>query len=867
MTLHGSEGAGGLDQAVLLEQVSWIRRLARQLVADRELAEDLVQETCVVALQHAPREGCKLRQWLAQVLRNALRQHARSQGRRSGREAAAVAGEAHESPERLVERVLLQRELVGAVLELDEPYRSTVLLRYFEELPPGEIARRTGTPLATVQSRLQRALARLRERLDGRNQAWAALFLPWVRGFESFGPSTLLSLLMKTKLTLAVAATMMAAGALVWWKTTPDSARGGAEASAPALVAADPLVSARTRPPEPEAPEAEREALPVTPGIVPAPAQPVPAPAPAAAWSVRLRVLDADGGPMAGIAVRAEDEERVLATSGAGGWCVFETRAERLVLRAADPSWVTIHEGSPSRASSVDPVLVLAPALDLGGHVRDESGRPLAGAGVRFELPEGFRTRFDELLEASRVLGWQSGSDRDGVFALERVPAVPGATLSAVLAGYAHVSLEVPLVSAHDLELVLRRPVLPLAGVLRGEVRESGGARVSGARVGLGLTSVVSDEQGRFEVPLARAVTAEVITAVKAGFLPARLERPGEPGPDTSGWPAHVVLVLPGPALAIRGVVLDHEGKPVPAARVWVHDPTPSAPIGMVPGFLEPLMAGASVPPAALESEANLPAEDGDNFYDWHTNVHAPSALWHWVETDATGHFELGGLDQRRYRLDVLRPGGLEVITSDSLAAGEATAVIRLAPPDVHARVRGRVLAEDGSGIFGVEVSLYRPMIDARARIFGGRSQVVVIEPAGTRTTDAEGAFEFSDVPRTGAVFSVRGDDIVPTSADVTGESVDIPVEVRCHLEVVLREPFGRFDGIQVKDGEGQGLDILVLTEGSTNAWTSVPLVRGRSGVVSVSSRARTLELLQGEAVVETRALDLLPGDVNRIEL
>jgi len=345
------------------------------------------------------------------------------------------------------------------------------------------------------------------------------------------------------------------------------------------------------------------------------------------------------------------------------------------------------------------------------------------------------------------------------------------------------------------------------------------------------------------------------------------MERPGVPGPASSGWPDPVVLVLGGPALSIRGVVLAHDGRPVGHARVWVHDPTPGAPIGMMPTFLEPLMAGATVPPAALESEANLPSEDGDNFYDWYTNVHAPSALWHWVETDASGAFELGGLDQRRYHLDVLRPGGLEVITSESLAAGDAAAVIRLGPPDVFAHVGGRVLAEDGSALAGIQVSLYRPMIDARGRIFGGKSQVVIIEPAGSVTSDAEGRFGFDDVPRKGAVLSVRGDDIVPTKADIGADSVDITVELRCHLEVVVREPSERFDAISVVDGQGKGLDILVLTEGSTNAWTGVPLVQGRSGVVSVSSRARELLLKKNGVVVEKRPLDLVPGEVNRIEL
>ena len=62
----------------------------------------------------------------------------------------------------MVEKAALQRALVEAVLELEEPYRTTVLLRFFEELPQREIARRMQTSTATVNSRLTRALAKLR---------------------------------------------------------------------------------------------------------------------------------------------------------------------------------------------------------------------------------------------------------------------------------------------------------------------------------------------------------------------------------------------------------------------------------------------------------------------------------------------------------------------------------------------------------------------------------------------------------------------------------------------------------------------------------------------------------------------------------
>jgi RNA polymerase sigma factor (sigma-70 family) len=867
------QGAGGLDQAVLLEQVSWIRRLARELVSDRELAEDLVQETCAVALQRAPEEPRKLRQWLAEVLRNALRQHARSQGRRRARESLAARPEGLEPTDVLVERVLLQRELVDAVVALEEPYRTTVLLRFFEELPPREIARRMGAPLATVNSRLQRALARLRERLDerdgasdgARDRAWAVLLLPWVRDLAPFGPPTLLSAAMNTKLLVSAGAAALAAGALLWWSVQPGVGRAKPAPENLALAAPDLPRAERADGAAPaEEPVHEREALPA-PGPRAGPEAPVNAAL--AAWTVRLRVLDAEGLPMSGIEVAGEGSTEVLGTSGSGGWCVFTTRAEQLELGAADPRWVTIHEGSAQRESSLDPVLVLAPAITLAGFVRDEPGRPLSGASVRFELPRGFRTRFTEVLEAGRALGWRASSDAEGRFVFERVPAVAGCTLSAVLAGYEHDEIQAPESAARDLELVLFRPKLPLEGVLRGEVLAPDGARVPGARVGLGLASVVSDEQGRFELALARAVTADQLTAVKAGFLPARLERPGEPGAGRSGWPDHVELVLGGVALSIRGTVLDHEKKPVSGARVWVHDPTPTTPIGRMPGFLEPLMAGAPIPPEVLESEAHMPAEDGDNFYDWYTNVHEPSALWHWATTDGEGRFELGGLDRRRYKLDVLAKGSLQLETSQGFEAGERSAVVRLEPPDVFARVEGRVHSAAGVPVLDVSVSLFRPMIDARARIFGGNSQVVLIEPAGRTTTDATGRFTLENVPRKGARVSLRGDGIVPFSAEITAAELDLPVEVRCHLEVVLRaDTATRFDQIQAYDGEGTRLDLMVLTEGSTNAYTGIELVGGRSGVVSVSERARELRFLKDGAVVETRTLDLVPGDVNRIE-
>jgi hypothetical protein len=74
------------------------------------------------------------------------------------------------------------RELVERVLALDEPYRSTILLRFFEGVKPQEIARRVGASEEAVRQRLKRGLDRLREQLDaehgGERERWIAGLAP-----------------------------------------------------------------------------------------------------------------------------------------------------------------------------------------------------------------------------------------------------------------------------------------------------------------------------------------------------------------------------------------------------------------------------------------------------------------------------------------------------------------------------------------------------------------------------------------------------------------------------------------------------------------------------------------------------------------
>lgn len=198
----------------LLEHLDWVRRLARGLVADPNAADDLVQEAWISATRRPPHAG-NLRGWLATVVRNAARERARKEARRAVHEERAARSEAQSSSDELAERVAVQQQVVQHVLELAEPYRETVLLRYFQELSPDEIAQRMRVPVATVKTRLRRALAELRERLDrahgGDGRAWVLALLPLTQShatFTKFGSGALL--LMGTK-TITGAALVVAA--------------------------------------------------------------------------------------------------------------------------------------------------------------------------------------------------------------------------------------------------------------------------------------------------------------------------------------------------------------------------------------------------------------------------------------------------------------------------------------------------------------------------------------------------------------------------------------------------------------------------------------------------------------------------------
>ncbi|MDQ3299659.1 MAG: RNA polymerase sigma factor, partial [Myxococcota bacterium] len=216
----------------LVAHTDWLMGLARALVGEAA-AGDVVQETYVVALTKPPQRDGALRPWLGGVARNVARMATRGRVRRERREVAAVVAAEVPTPEELVVRVQMQQRVAQIVLELHEPLRSTLLLRFFEGLDAAEIARAQGIPAATVRSRIKDALDRVRATLDvehgGDRRRWAVLLAPMPVAVPHGAAASLAGgLLVKTSLKLLIGIVIAVAVVLGtrwagWWGGGDDA--------------------------------------------------------------------------------------------------------------------------------------------------------------------------------------------------------------------------------------------------------------------------------------------------------------------------------------------------------------------------------------------------------------------------------------------------------------------------------------------------------------------------------------------------------------------------------------------------------------------------------------------------------------------
>ena len=144
-----------------------LRRYARALTRNAEIADDLVQDTLVRALRSEHLfHGGDIRSWLFTILTNLNRNRLRSLARRptlsplEDDDAADLAG-----PE------AGGRDIQRALALLVDDQRMALLLVVLEGLSYREVAEVQGVPIGTVMSRLARARAQIKAYLDGERPA------------------------------------------------------------------------------------------------------------------------------------------------------------------------------------------------------------------------------------------------------------------------------------------------------------------------------------------------------------------------------------------------------------------------------------------------------------------------------------------------------------------------------------------------------------------------------------------------------------------------------------------------------------------------------------------------------------------------
>jgi RNA polymerase sigma-70 factor (ECF subfamily) len=168
-----------------------IHAVALRLTRDRQIAEEVVQETFLALWNRAETFDpavASLATWLRAIARNRTVDRLRAAARRPplvslpgyadaadadagferlSPDAVVLGGAAPEpGPEAAAESAAVRVAIELALAGMTEPERGVILLAYRDGLTQSEIAERLGWPLGTVKTRTRRALAHLREALE-----------------------------------------------------------------------------------------------------------------------------------------------------------------------------------------------------------------------------------------------------------------------------------------------------------------------------------------------------------------------------------------------------------------------------------------------------------------------------------------------------------------------------------------------------------------------------------------------------------------------------------------------------------------------------------------------------------------------------
>ena len=593
----------------LIDTTRALRRIARAVVGD-QAADDVVQTTWLEVLQRRrPGHGPA---WLRSLVRSRAIDAVRRRSREPRSSDAETLEHMASQDDRHVERLEVQRLVLAAVESLDEPYRRTVCLRYFDGLGPAAIATREAVPEKTVKSRLTRAHHQLREHLgrslrrtDGR---WASSLVAFARiDVRSAAPTAaaMFALVMKKFGVALIAIVVLVVGWQVGSELRSGRAAGPESAAA---GGADPTQLAGRAAPAAASVESEVERR----THVPTTAGPLEVdPDPGGIGSLLVSVIRRDGSPVEGVHVivtcehdtdRLRSRERARTDElGQARFLDLRPGPVRVESDRAQSGIEGDEEVRPGETAAA--TITLDTGVRVRGLVRDGAGRPVAGA---------------EIWLASDAAGWTGGgvvstTDGSGRFEVLHVP--DGQSFGAIAHGFQPSSLvDLDGLDTRDgavnIEFVLAAGGARLAGT----VHDADGALVEGALVAVGSDSgrlrfradgsigetwtprtAQTDAQGRF-----------ALAGLRAGSHPVQVRAHGHALWSTrvelSAGDTRVLHVALARGARVRGQVTDEAGRVVPRTLVLAfHEPLKET-------YLQHGQVDEDLP---LDGPAAVAAEDG----------------------------------------------------------------------------------------------------------------------------------------------------------------------------------------------------------------------------------------------------------------
>jgi len=903
----------------LLRDAAWMRALARRVVSDREHVDDAIQDAWVVALEKHDEPRAGSRPWIAGVFKNLARQEWRSARARQRRERTAARPEALPSTIDVVARAQAQGRLVEAVLALDEPYRSTILLHYFDGLTAEEIARREEVPGSTVRSRLGRGIAELRRRLERKGGAnWAVFLAPLADPGVPDGSAVATAATGTSSAVLGGLAMSMGAKfgvgivvvlALAWWVWPGADPSGAAAIDAP-LRAPARLELAEEQTGE----DADRTAIvALAEERLAAGTAESSSPAPGLA-SIRVHVTWAEDGTSApGAPVR------IYAWGAPDPFVYSETRTTDadgvLLFDAVHPGEVSLlcQLGGEAKATvaageRAETAIAIPVGIAVEGEVVDADGRAVADAAIWLS-DYGNGSKGEEVARAGSDGRFRLRSIGEGRRVAARAPEFapspsydvggkPGDTL---------------------------RPRIVMSargGQLRGVVRDSRGTPVAGALVQVGRegTSTFQDSEGRY---LSTPPPLRIRTDRDGGFrlegeavgrVPLAVRARGLApwsgfGEIEVGRTSNVDVELT-PGAVVRGCVRDGEGRPLAGLYVG------HGQYGSVAGTQTRTAADGSfalegLPSGEVELGVNgrdlgkvrtkLTLTPGGEFTWDPVLAQGPSIsgrvlddegrpLANWLvagvddesigrqllskRTDEHGAFVLQNWPKEAVRIEVHDPEAWThdaVVTLRDPEIGQQDLVIRV-PSDSRATssIEGRVVDENGDAIAGATVTVWRADADSgmveQADPRNGAFRIAPIRPGSYRLS-----FE---APGRGRL-QAPAESIAPNQRRDMGSIVLAPAGfVRVELVPPAGSTVSRWPEVSILGADGRTAATIAVTDGQGRSELLAPgtyllrirthELRAEDESVTVASGADTAVRIRLEPAT-ARTLDVdVPTDFDR---